>query len=926
MANPQTNIISDVNRRIHPIDMAKDLKVKGFLRPSLHGPAMRYVIQTLFRRQNGQLALDLNNIPDFISIGDRKDTIQEIVNQAGLNQNLKTMNIIRQKHLSGHDLRPINFYLAQDNGPTDIIVDPTLFLTPGSVLDPAGKTKRGAIRRMDAPYNILTADDIANLGLETMINGGITFSQVENNLGEERFQFDMNIFEFNQAAAIVSVPFSCQFTTNTFQPVGNGVNNNHLFFMGNNTKNERCAHLLSTASNRGTAANPPREANRYHLTWAEINEIRKWVIMKELGDTLQVQWVNRVFSVGPIGDDDDDIQRSNTVVGTTDSVVEQRCIINIVGVMKTENEGANTIYSLPRSQDPGQVIRKYIRKIKEELIAQNFSVIEELRNVRESAASSINPLTFQTSPWVNTQVWTNQQKARAYNFLTTIISTCENTNININKSFDELITQTEGAAAAAVDQAARAAVWSNAADQARVDSTDNRFKTPFVFRQGQVPKTVRLPQHRLHPTIIFRSDRFSPNFFNNDQQILALQQIGGQVFPDFTTLGLDDATRNDFINAYIDQRNVFLFFRSVLDNPRGILPMAGYRPKSGFIWQAMGNNDKMRDGFIFCFVREFHPEIFTLAHLFEKVFHWFKGWYDPLNLIREDFHILNTYYRNNNIFWDDDNEEDDTDVTYYFNKRQTFISVYRQAGAPYTDEEIFEMNEYTILCIRIAKRILSLFPSLLTRELKYFTETLAPDAEYPPIQDPWLLSDFLANYEAMNPAGGSKVTTETKTKKKETDLFTSIYADLHQEYQMLDIKYSYKYGINTHALCLEGNEKIRDEYVKDLFILADTIDSTPSDDKLTSVIFKIESNCIRNHAKRLSEATSIPSPEPIRAPNTRPSANKKNNRSLRPNSKTVTRQGNISSTRKTNTKRNNTKKRNNSTRRNNRSKASNMKN
>ncbi len=367
-----------------------------------------------------------------------------------------------------------------------------------------------------------------------------------------------------------------------------------------------------------------------------------------------------------------------------------------------------------------------------------------------------------------------------------------------------------------------------------------------------------------------------------------------------------------------------------------------WHPKSDFSWNNIGNADKNRHGFLFCFVREFHPEVFQIADFLDSIF---RVWgalgtdiYDPGpdRLIDPGFTILNQSYPLENINWNGEfgAADEGFEPSYYFNRHDRFVSI-AQEEAPvpiYTDEAINRMNEYTRLCIRLTKFVTNIYPSLLSIELKYFFSFQAIGEEYDAFNFNLHNTNFFVFWaeeqQLAQQIGGSKnnkSATKYDLKKKSFDFFSSIIADLYQEYMMLDIKYSSKYKLNRQSLFLKGNEKYCSEYVNDLYKLADELGGERVDDPDTKLLYSVEAFIVRRNADMLSTTKTLPQTS-LQVNVVNNSSFKTNNRSSRQNSKTVTRHSNSYSRRKKNTKRNNTKKRNNSTRRNNRSKAMKVKN
>ena len=83
-------------------------------------------------------------LPEWLPVGNKSKVIfDEIKGSAPFSSNNFThTEIIREKHLSGHSSKPSGLYIFQDCGPLNVTIDPMLVITPGSVIDPAGKSKQ----------------------------------------------------------------------------------------------------------------------------------------------------------------------------------------------------------------------------------------------------------------------------------------------------------------------------------------------------------------------------------------------------------------------------------------------------------------------------------------------------------------------------------------------------------------------------------------------------------------------------------------------------------------------------------------------------------------------------------------------------------------------------------------------------------------
>ena len=485
--------IKVLNRLINIIDPPKDLAVPistGVkLTERIHGGEIKIMIEQLFA--NGE------PLPSgFVGVGDKKSVIIDSVERRlGLQNRL---DIVREKYTTGHDARPEGLYLAQDAGPMDVVSNPKIIVTPGSILDPAGKTKDGIINLVtEGVYNTLPKKYLDKLSI-SIVTGDI---KVESDIDTYRVNIPTQLGDINGI-----------FNKRTFSPETH-------YFKGNDTKNE---YIL----------------NNY---LANKNECKKFILAKELGDTLQVIWLDYIF------DTNGEISREKTVIVTSDTVVCYRAIVNRVGCILTHN--GKTTYFLPRTVDVAQLAainKSFVLTVANEVLAHNQSVITVIKSVILSEAGTGR---YDRDVWINGQKWYPSSVINARKYLEDIVvPKLESINRDLAVRFNAL-TDLEAAKALA-------------------SQPSSHFKNPFILTKERYYKTINsvilLTEGvpfiaKLFQASTFGSDRPRRGFFVGGSKI----QSGG---------------------AY----NTELYY---------------------------ANKDK--SFFLYCYVRDFHPEIFKYAYMME---------------------------------------------------------------------------------------------------------------------------------------------------------------------------------------------------------------------------------------------------------------------------------------------------------------------
>ena len=552
--------IKVLNRLINIIDPPKDLAVPistGVkLTEKIHGPAIKIMIGELF-------ASGTELPPGFVGVGDKKSIIIDSVERRlGLQNRL---DIVREKYTTGHDARPEGLYLAQDAGPMDVVSNPKIIVTPGSILDPAGKTKDG-IRNLvtEGLYNTLPKEYLDKLSMN-IVTGDI---KVESDTDTYKVNIPTQLGDINGI-----------FNKRTFSPETD-------YFKGNDTKNE---YIL----------------NNY---LANKNESKKFILAKELGDTLQVIWLDYIF------DTNGEISREKTVIVTCDTVVCYRAIVNRVGCILTHN--GKTSYFLPRTVDAAQLAainKSFVLTVANEVLTHNQSVIAVIKSVILSEAGTGRN---DRDVWINGQKWYPAAVMNARKYLEDIVvPKLESINRDLAVRFNAL-TDLEGAKALA-------------------SQPSSHFKNPFILTKDGYYKTIN-SVILLTEGVPFIAKLFQASTFGNER-------------------------------------------------PRRGFFVGGSRRKiqSGGVYNTeLYTANKDKSFFLYCYVRDFHPEIFKYAYMMEPSL-------IPFTLEKYD-------------------------IGYYYDGINFIVD------RPFSNKE--EIKTLTETSIVLAKAFTATFPQLLTPELGGFFE------------------------------------------------------------------------------------------------------------------------------------------------------------------------------------------------------------
>lgn len=357
----------------------------------------------------------------FNPVTDKKDLVVTKVKEvfgAGaedLANKLNALRILRSKSSTGHDPKPDELYVSQDAGSKEVTTNPKFIITPGVILDSASKTKENDPRavvyylaRDWAECRTLERDTyITPLNLENVISDNITMSY-----DADTYTISIPTNIAAGADGILSASFDSNFVPNS------------AYFKGNEVKNTFIKGAIPTEDTAVTNENKKK--------------IKFYLLGKEIGDTLQVMWINKLVSLstGANGFLKDEVlhkfTKGNTVVTTNDTIVWLRCLINGVPVIISIN-GVSHYYRALGSEYREIAIQAFILGIRKEVSTHNFSVVDTIKKV------ILNERSDAMKAWVNQASWGDEAFANAKAYLTDLAAKLE----NVAKDLDfQIKTQT----------------------------------------------------------------------------------------------------------------------------------------------------------------------------------------------------------------------------------------------------------------------------------------------------------------------------------------------------------------------------------------------------------------------------------------------------------------------------------------------------
>ena len=654
MAAVSADEILRLNRLVNYYDPPKDLHDAPGVNITKHGK----VIQTAMTEMFG------GPTPEgWVAVGKKIHFIKEQLQKNGVYNTILTTPeiIIRKKHSSGHNPAPEGLCFAQENGPTDVVSNARIIITPGSIPDPAGKTKKDSRNGL---YSVTSLVDAHNsLPKEFLDNIGMDFISDLIELNKDGVNYKITI---NTNFGIITETFK----GDTFAPMG-GSDVEPSFFAGNPKKNAKIGVLIDEYTKAGTT--PAKKTDI-------LNKVKSYLLCKELGDTLQVVWLNHIFSKTRKTSDGTAVLKSNTVVGTTDEVVMFRSLINGVGVIRTVDVDGKAYMYMPRnlSADEMLKIRKEKIRIKQaDVVGQNLSVIALLEGMITSARGD--------KYWVETSDWSKKDKAgktfRAHGneVLESLVAKLKTINQVTNDEFDELLlTASEDDVKTASTLAVR-----------------DRFKSPFVNYRNQYYKIIS--SVKKIGSVDFDVSRFTTTSIETFTRVAP---GGGMRGGAKIKTEIENKVTNRFqssVDYEIPQNMKFILDKNVSE-------------KIG-----VGAINKY---FLFCFIREFLPELFTYAKFMKAACNSVGL---PAAVADEDYNYMDKLKLNIEYRW---MENDLIDVgTYYENDKKNIYIKSPDISA----DDVFKLTKSIL---KYSDLFIKLFPDFNTNTIKYFFTNIKNNVFY----------------------------------------------------------------------------------------------------------------------------------------------------------------------------------------------------
>ena len=227
-----------------------------------------------------------------------------------------------------------------------------LIITPGSILDPA--TKIRARIGIDNTTTIeqagtLPAEVLTRIGMGIALPGDIQFAY--GGAANPSYRFTINVM-----GNPIIVDFDAQFRAQVMAPPAPDTS---VYFAGNPTKNDYIA--------RANAA-------------AVMQEIIKYVVIKNIGDALQVIWLLHIIM------SNDQAHKDNYAMMSCDVVVWLRCLVNNLSIFLTRGNNATFYSSMNAAAFEAEIRRGLINDV----IANNTAVINTLRLLLTSNNATLN--------------------------------------------------------------------------------------------------------------------------------------------------------------------------------------------------------------------------------------------------------------------------------------------------------------------------------------------------------------------------------------------------------------------------------------------------------------------------------------------------------------------------------------------------------
>lgn len=342
--------LAPINRAINILDPPKDAIVDWKvddkavrLSPVTHGPFMkRDVCAFLFNPTNAELPSDVAHAP---GVGYNKTILKKMILTAErlgvINTNKQELVRLSRSASGSDDARLKGVFLAHDAGPRlqDIASSYKAVLTPGAILD-------------RAPRDMNFKDKVV------LLHEASTFSpdllkELDMNHTIQSLVFNGKVgpkYRFTIKTSIPGYEEKAIDYTSTFQP-----DSSEARACSNKTKNEYIYDHYTEES--------------------KLSYIRFLVLLKELGDTLQVLWLKQFIG-------SHDLTGDKTAIVTNDTILWLRSLVNGVSCIFTEKKGTlTTFYPILANEEQIQVANLFMKEqLLNTLEQTNKSVVKSIGN------------------------------------------------------------------------------------------------------------------------------------------------------------------------------------------------------------------------------------------------------------------------------------------------------------------------------------------------------------------------------------------------------------------------------------------------------------------------------------------------------------------------------------------------------------------
>lgn len=574
-----------------------------------------------------------------------------------------TLEFLRGKSSTGHEPLPTGLNVAQDAGPTGVVISPKFIITGGTVLDPAGKNK-DATYLFEGSYNVLPKSYIDSLSLDTAITGPISINGIKNQYGKYT-RFDVSIptnLGPNGAAYTIEAVLDWN-----FYPIE--TEDALLAYKSEADQNKQIltdSEILTPIQIEGAPyfkGNPTKNSyikgQKKNLSTETVNlNVKRYLLVKELGDTLQVQWLNYIFELSlneakaaaaaegksaanidasvANGTLNVKYTRGNTVIITNDTVVLYRALVNKVAVILTYKKKTKLYKSM---QDGDKFIEAaLILTIRKETISHNESIIKLLGDVITKAVG-------RDTMWLGGVSWGATKRTLATKYLTKLKERLELFNKDLDIYFNAITTSTAAKVLAARSHLLAPFVWCKT-----YYKQVNTVTHLLSYKKEDNTEETKLPfPAKSFSNLYLTQEKLNNNTFVNVGDFMSgggkgAKQRGGarrilSVKIDAAKSASDEARAKGLIEASLAEFNQDWEGASYtidpeitsgrrIEKPSAFAAIVGYPTRFvndyNFWGMNVGDNTILTLNttgfFLYCFVREYFPEIFDYAYLMKKAY------------------------------------------------------------------------------------------------------------------------------------------------------------------------------------------------------------------------------------------------------------------------------------------------------------------